>query len=343
MTVLQPLDAEDLLYPAYQDRLLHKTIAKPGVAGAEDLRVTGVSGVNPVIAAGLCFVEQTNASQGTFFNGLYQVAVSSEANPSNSITIPTGNPQIAQVIIRVYDVNELKTAGSSIAKLEILNGTENAGATKEHIEKGEASSFGAANLPESSMRLAYILVPKNMISITEATIYDQRKIATGRQFAHSFIEAEESRENTAYGQLPKADQVTLFIPENGLVAIGYQAQWKQSVATTAKAAIWTSASTQLRIAGNTATPILQEASFGSNTEKFAPLITSPYGLVTGTGAESYTGDVATGQILGLEGTTGGLVYIFGEKGMATFSVQFKSSSGKVTVKNRKLWAEVRQF
>jgi hypothetical protein len=65
-------------------------------------------------------------------------------------------------------------------------------------------------------------------------------------------------------------------------------------------------------------------------------------------ATPYTEDFTTGQVVGagpqmsVSATSpqlvGGPCYIFAAAGTYTVSVQFKSSSGSVTAKNRKLWA-----
>jgi hypothetical protein len=92
-----------------------------------------------------------------------------------------------------------------------------------------------------------------------------------------------------------------------------------------------------------------------------PLFTAAGGLFSVTAGGAYSADVTTGQIAGFStnaGTgvdnmaqelgggsvtyTGGRVgagplYVFAAAGTYTVSVQFKSSSGSVTAKVRKLW------
>lgn len=176
---LIPSYTEDHVYPSYQDRLLIKSLGvQAGVVEAEDYKVTAGSGLQVNVAKGKAFVEQTKAieeSSNTFYNGLYNVLNPTEQNPYNNVEIPTTNPQIAQIILRVYDIPELQTSGSSYGRIEWLNGTANAGATKAHVEAGEALSFGAATLPTSSYRVAYVVVPKNATISSEFEIIDARK------------------------------------------------------------------------------------------------------------------------------------------------------------------------
>src|ERR1035437_5757652 len=180
MALLIPSYTEDLLYPAYQDRLLMKSLGvQAGVVGAEDYKIEKVAGASLQVTAkaGNAFVEQTKAieeSENTFYNGLYQVPNPKLLEPSNTVTVPEVNPQIAQIILRVYDEPELKGAGESKAKLEWLNGAESVGATEAKIKEGIYN--GVAALPQSSLRLAYVLVPKKATKAEEYYIEDTRKV-----------------------------------------------------------------------------------------------------------------------------------------------------------------------
>jgi hypothetical protein len=170
--------AEDLDYSASDLRLLSSSLGvQAGVVGANDFKVAAGSGLQVNVEKGKGFIEQTKATQessNAFYNGLYNVLNPTEQNPYNSVEVPTTNPQIAQIILRVYDINELKISGSTYARVEWLNGTANAGATKAHIEEEEASTYGAAILPQSSFRLCYVLVPKNATKSSEFEIFDKR-------------------------------------------------------------------------------------------------------------------------------------------------------------------------
>lgn len=160
----------------------------------------------------------------------------------------------------------------------------------------------------------------------------------------SIIATPESRTNVAYGTLTTPDQVTGFVlPTDGLIVMAYQALWQESVAGAARAAIFVGA-TQLKAAPNStnqsSAPVPQEASTGSGSVFNDDLaLASQSGGLASEQAPSnviYSGDVTTGQILGLSGA-GGPCYIFAAAGTYTVSVQFKSTSGSVTVKNRRLW------
>lgn len=175
---LLPSYTQDQIFPAYQDRLLIKSLGiQAGVVGEEDFKVSAATGLQVALKKGKAFVEQTSAKQessNAFYNGLYNVLSPAEQAPYNSVEVPTTNPQIAQIILRVYDVEELGTTGSSFGRIEWLNGTANAGATAAHVEEGKESEFGAAVLPTSSFRCASIIVPKNATVSSEYTIIDRR-------------------------------------------------------------------------------------------------------------------------------------------------------------------------
>jgi hypothetical protein len=178
--LVQPSYVEDLTFPAYQDRLLMKSLGvQAGVVESEDYKVSAGTGLQVNVKKGKAFVEQTKAieeSSNIFYNGLYNVLNPIEQNPYNNVEVSSVNPQIAQIILRVYDVGELKTGGSSYARLEWLNGSPNAGATEAKMKEEFPTYEGAAALPTSSLRLAYVLVPKNATKSSEFYIQDARYI-----------------------------------------------------------------------------------------------------------------------------------------------------------------------
>lgn len=178
---LIPSYTSDNIFPAYQDRLLIESLGvRAGIIGPEDFTVSAASGLQVEVNKGKVFVEQTKSieeSSNTFYNGLYNVLNPTLQNPYNNVEVPTTNPQIAQIIVRVYDTTELGISGSSYARIEWLNGAANAGATKAHVEAGEALSFGAAALPTSSFKLAYVVVPKNATISSEFEIVNERIFA----------------------------------------------------------------------------------------------------------------------------------------------------------------------
>lgn len=183
----------------------------------------------------------------------------------------------------------------------------------------------------------------------------------------SIVAAEEARTNSSYGVLTTPDRVSsIVLPTGGLLAIWYQALWKQSVDGAARAAIFIGAN-QLKIGENDSAPRTQAA--GSfQADVYRNLHTAPFGLIDQQSLASVdASDVTTGQVVGssplidlpwtveIGGTLrlggagngalaanvpfGGPCYVFAAAGTYDVSVQFKASSGSVTAKNRKLWVQ----
>ncbi len=158
------------------------------------------------------------------------------------------------------------------------------------------------------------------------------------------IPTSQSTSSTTFTTLSTPDQITgIVLPTNGLIVIGYMATWQNSVGNAGNAAIFIGANQLQYIATGTATaPLVQAAQGNGNTGIATPLGTSANGLTSGLQSSNFTGNVTTGQILtAAGGGVGGPCYIFAAAGTYTVSVQFKASSGSVTVANRQLWAWAR--
>lgn len=154
----------------------------------------------------------------------------------------------------------------------------------------------------------------------------------------SIISTEQSTSSTSYTTLTTPDQVaSVVLPTDGLIAVAYQAMWKNSVGSAGSAAIFLGSNQLKKYTEGDTAPTVQETG-GSSITGYVPLATGGGGLVRG-GTNTYTGHVTTGQIIGdLDDTNGaGVCYIFAAAGTYTVSVRFKASSGSVTVKERKLW------
>lgn len=188
----------------------------------------------------------------------------------------------------------------------------------------------------------------------QSTLLDALGVTAGGTVRRgkSIVATTESRTSAAYGLMPTPDRVSgIVLPTDGLIAIGYQATWQASApASPATAAIFLGAN-QLKLVGTgNGAPSVQEATLnGAGAATDVALGTTPYGLQRGTAL--YSGDVTTGQILGL-GANGnftptdnvpGLVWAWAAAGTYDVTVQFKSGSGSVTVKNRRLWVTTLGF
>lgn len=252
-------------------------------------------------------------------------------------TADGSNPRIDTVILEVKD-DTSDASGANLTQTRVLTGTPTAGATL-------ANRNGAAALPNTALALADVLVGTGVGSITTANCQDTRP----KQRGFTNISTTETRTNTAYGTLTTPDQVSnVVLPSTGVLVIALQATWQESVDGAARAAVFIGAN-QLQAAFGGG-PAVQEASNGGAVAIDRALATHSLGLGSsagGSSASAHTGDVTTGQVLGtvstLDGGAGGPCYVFAAAGTYTVSVQFKSSSGSVTAKNRKLWVEARDY
>lgn len=142
------------------------------------------------------------------------------------------------------------------------------------------------------------------------------------------IPTEESRSFTGYGTLATADEIKeVVVPSNGLIALGYRAKVKSSVAGAAAAAVFLGANQIKSLIGG-------ETGAGASGTNFVQFATSSNGLESY--AESSTPDTTTtGQVV-----TVGLTYISVAAGTYNVNVKFKAASGSVTAKERRMWVLV---
>ena len=180
----------------------------------------------------------------------------------------------------------------------------------------------------------------------------------------SIIATEESRTNAAYGLMTTPDRVpNIVLPADGLIAVAYNATWKSSVVDQARASLFVGANQLKVIHGGT--PLNQAAVLdnGFATDEHA-LTTFGGGLISANAGTPYVA-ATTGQAIGMSTngvnqpqqeingsvvqgtgwgpggtpywTNFGICYIFAAAGTYDVSVQYKSISGSVTAKDRKLW------
>jgi hypothetical protein len=172
--------------------------------------------------------------------------------------------------------------------------------------------------------------------------------------------------STTYATMTTPDQVTgIVLPTNGLIAVWYRATWQESVAGAALAAVFLGSNqVQVPVQGSTTPNTQAAATNGSNAGVNYPLASSFAGLVSANLGSAYTGDVTTGQLMGIGNHTsvglgiayqdspatlaqllplGGPMYIEAAAGTYTVSVRFRSTSGSVTVANRLLRAQAISF
>jgi hypothetical protein len=186
-----------------------------------------------------------------------------------------------------------------------------------------------------------------------------------RRGTTGLITASETITATSYSLAPTPDRVqSIVLPTDGFIAVMYQAAWQESVKNAARAALFLGANqvkAQSSFAGPSGQgPSVVEAAINSptNLNIAVPLFSTQVGLMSmdASAGASISANVVTGQVIGgiapdaavtysagtsavvSNGTAGGgPCYIFAAAGTYDISVQFKASSGNVTVNNRRLW------
>jgi hypothetical protein len=262
-----------------------------------------------------------------------------------NLTLTEANAEHARLDLICASVQDAQYSGSfNQALLQVVTGTP-------------SGSPVAPTPPNNTVVLAQVEVKAKATKIEAANITDRRLLA-GTSVATSIIPTEQSRENVGYGTLATPDEVTVTVPENGLLMVTFFALWQCSVSEGARAAIFIGTN-QLKVrSGPLGTPVVEAARQAVNASVYAPLVSFGAGLAQGSvnAANGYSGDVATGVAFG---DANGLAWEHGEtaatseagqggvcairsltSGTYKITIQYKSPSGKVTAKNRSLLATV---
>lgn len=145
----------------------------------------------------------------------------------------------------------------------------------------------------------------------------------------SIIATEQEREATEYGKLMTPDEVTVTLPESGFLVINFRAVAKSSVSGDGRVALFMGPNRIVSAYGSGGG--YMETAIGGTSENAVYVAESAI-LST---ESSYGGDVTTGQLIG-----NGALEVFAAAGTYVISAQYKATSGKITVKNRKLWVRV---
>ena len=269
--------------------------------------------------------------------GLYPVPPHSAVINEAIATADATNPRIDSVILELKD-SVHDASGLNQAQTRVLTGTPTGGVTNE------APGASPAALPNSAILLAYVQVDAAVGSIVTAKIKDMRPKKRG----YILTAGSESTTATtyAYNNLATPDRITqLVVPAGGLLEVGFQAIWQNTVTVNARAAIFIGAN-QLKVGIGTGAPTVNELSGPTETNDDATISTSPIGLVKHDGVGAST-EVTTGQVIAPSQTIdgrGGRTVIFVAAGTYDVGIQFKNNAaGTTSVKNRHLWAEVRDY
>lgn len=328
-------------------RMLVAAGAREGIVHANAYKVSAAGTGMTVLVdadAGMVNIQPDNIA----FQGIYTIAPHS-ANVTLDIAAAHATlPRNDLVILDVLD-DDSDNGGLNKARVRVVTGTPTAGAVL-------TDAFGAHGTPTlfaNQFPLALVNVPATDTVITSSQVDDRRLRTAGL----TTIATSEPRTNTAYGLLATPDQVrNIVVPTDGLLRIAFTALWKESVSTAASAAIFIGAN-QLSQPNTGGIPTAQATFIGDWTatgavNRWTTLMAGIDGLVSSAhGSVDTLSAVTTGQLIGGMGVFGdGASRIFGGEavvylaaGTYDVSVQFRASSGTVTVKERKLWAWTQPF
>ncbi len=169
------------------------------------------------------------------------------------------------------------------------------------------------------------------------------------------IAASQSTSASTYTTLSTPDQVSVYLPTNGLIQVYYHATWQESVLNAGRIGMFLGNTQVVAPIPGFSTPQPVELSYlgGAGPGVAFTVTTTSWGLGMTSNTSSYTGDVTTGQLVAaMPATTdtfvnsrdgGGAATIFAAAGTYAVAIKFKASSGSVTASNRRLWVEAKAF
>lgn len=165
MTISVPMFTQDQVYPSW---MLRRQLASERTAGvanpSTDLIVSAASGLQVSISSGTGYVQQNTVSQeGVADAGLYYVFNDGPVNPYNTVSAPLAYPRIDILVLRVYDIVEQASTGSSFARVEWVQGVETNGANLTNFA-------GMPSPPNNSLGLASVLQTPGETSIAPGNI-----------------------------------------------------------------------------------------------------------------------------------------------------------------------------
>ncbi len=245
------------------------------------------------------------------------------------------------------------TASGSSAVVSVVTGIEKA-------TQVEAEAIAASpGVSSGKLRVLDVIIKNVGAVYSVVTTRDRRSYALGLQRLE--LPGTDTTSSVSFTVMPNPDEVEVTVPTGGLIQVGFQAQWQETVAAAGRAALFIGGN-QLKAAfftGGTSAASFQEADTQSGSANVPLSLASfPGGLVSVVTATPYTGDVTTGQAVGVTATgalryraatvavteaadtQGGLCTVFAAAGTYRISVRYRATSGSVSVAQRKLWARV---
>lgn len=150
----------------------------------------------------------------------------------------------------------------------------------------------------------------------------------------SIVAASENFTQTSFGYAPTPDRVqNIVLPTDGLIFVVFDAAWQSSASGAGSAGIFVGSTIAKGVSGGSypVTGGATSVGTGVNHLTSAP---STSGLVSASGG--YTPLGSDPQVIA-ENTSGSAAVIMAAAGTYDVGIKYKSTSGSVTVSDRKLW------
>jgi hypothetical protein len=161
MALITPDYLQTKSYAAKRDRRVNQALTmQEGIVHAGDFKVTqrgAGANMSVDVASGESWVDGDSAVDQGFYHVVNDATVN-VAIANNA----SGNPRIDTLVLKVNDSADAGS-GTDIPALEIIQGTPTAAATLANLK-------GIAALPNTALRLAYILVANGAVKIENAQI-----------------------------------------------------------------------------------------------------------------------------------------------------------------------------
>lgn len=265
-------------FTAEDFRYLHETNAQlgEGVAGMPDLRVAQrASGANMSVdvAVGIGWVRGDLATR----QGVYHVVNDATANVTVSSADST-DPRIDQIVLRIYD-DSYDGSGNFIPTLEVLVGTPTATADLDN-------RLGAADLPDTALRLADVLVSAGATSITDSDIKNRAAV---RDSSVLLVDVGDTP------TLPLGDVYTITTPLSH--PLGYGTSYLPAYGVDTEGSVAIAIRVATRISGVTALRWVytQDATTATTGNYEFDLWDMSGRWIVGTGSVAFTGATSTTQ------------------------------------------------
>jgi hypothetical protein len=155
-------------YSAQDDRRDRQEAVWPGVYGANDFKISFVSGRTVRAATGVAYVKGRNVADQGFYRQTTTTTFDVIHNAGDA-----SNPRVDQVIMRVMD-NSHDSAGFNETRIEAVPGTPTVGATLDNRSGAINLDTSLGEGSKNYLLLADVLVPAGATTLVGTNIIDRR-------------------------------------------------------------------------------------------------------------------------------------------------------------------------